>query len=365
MEMSLNDSRFGNTAAVAQLIRDAERRVENLPGVIALAGTYSLPLENPLGNSFVIERHPNDKYGSSLAYVSRHYFEVFHIPLLRGRLFTERDTSDSAPVVLVNEAMLHGSRGHYDWHSALSWRNGDPLGERITIGKNLGPPNEDLTREVVGVVGEIRDAGLGLGPQPIMYVSIEQLRDGISRMMKSGLPLKWAIRTRAEPTQLIGAIQRELRAASGGLPVAHIRAMNQVVAESTARDQFNMVLLTIFAGIALLLAAVGVYGVMAYAIRHRTHEIGVRIALGARPQDVRRMVLFEGGRLVVVGVIFGVLGALTLTPLLSSLLYGVKPSDPTVLLIAAAILTGVALLATYIPARWATKVDPTVVLRWE
>ena len=365
MEMSLNESRFGNTAAVAQLVRDAERRVENLPGVIALAATYSLPLENPLGNSFVIETRPNDRYGSSLCYVSRHYFEVFHIPLLRGRVFTERDTSESPPVVLVNEAMLNGSSGHYHWRSPLSWRNGNPLGERITIGKNLGPPNEDRTREVVGVVGEIRDAGLGLGPQPMMYVSIDQVTADTSRVMKSGLPLKWAIRTRAEPTRLIGGIERELRAASGGLPVAHVRAMNQVVAESTARDRFNMVLLNIFATVALLLTAIGVYGVMAYAVQHRTHEIGVRVALGARPRDVRRMVLLDGGRLVFLGVLFGTVGALALTPVLSALLYGVKPSDPTVFLIASGILSGVALLAAYIPARSAAKVDPMLALRWE
>jgi len=365
MEMSLNDSRFKNIASISQLIRDAERRIESLPGVVALAATYSLPLENPFGNSFVIEAHPNDPYGSSLCYVSRHYFDVFHIPLLRGRLFTERDATESAPVVLVNEAMLNGSSGHYQWRAALSWRNGDPLGERITIGKNLGPPNEDRTREVIGVVGEVRDAGLSLGPQPIMYVPIPQLTDQTTRMLKSGLPLVWTIRTRGEPAQMTRVIQRELRAASGGLPIAHVREMNQVVAESTARNRFNMILLSSFAGAALLLAAVGVYGVMAYAVQHRTHEIGIRIALGARPRDVRRMVLFEGGRHAVIGIFIGILGALALTPLLRSLLYGVKPTDPRIFSIAVLLLGAVALLATYIPARWATKVDPTVALRWE
>jgi hypothetical protein len=138
--------------------------VESLPGVIALAATYSLPLENPLGGPFVIESHPNDLYASDLCYVSRHYFDVFHIPLLRGRLFTERDTGESVPVVLVNEALLHGSSGKIHWNSALSWRNDDPVGERITVGKNLGLPFEDRTRQIIGVVGGVRDAGLGSGP---------------------------------------------------------------------------------------------------------------------------------------------------------------------------------------------------------
>jgi predicted permease len=365
MQMSLNDSRFGNAAAVAGLVRDAERRIESLPGVVALAATYSLPLENPFGGPFVIESHPNDQYGSGHAFVSRHYFDVFQIPLLRGRLFTDRDTGESAPVILVDAAMLRGFSGKYRWHSALSWHNDDPVGDRITIGKNFGPPIEDRTREVIGVVGDIRDAGLGLGPQPILYLPITQLTDQTSRIAKSGLPLTWAIRTRVEPTQLIGAIERELRQASGGLPVAHVRAMSQVVADSTARDRFNMVLLSIFAGVALLLAAVGVYGVMAYAVQHRTHEIGVRIALGARPRDVRRMVLFDGGRLALLGIVFGVLGALALTPLLRSLLYGVKPSDPGIFSIAVLLIAAVALLATYIPARWATRVDPAIALRWE
>ncbi len=365
IEMSLSDSRFGNTAAVSQLIRDAERRVESLPGVTALAATYSLPLENPLGGPFVIETRPNDRYGSSLSFVSRHYFDVFHIPLLRGRVFTERDTGESGPVVLVNEAMLNGLNGHYHWRSALSWQNGDPIGEHITIGKNMGPPFEDRTRQVIGVVGEVTDAGLGLGPQPIMYVPIDQLTEGNSKLAQGGLPLKWVIRTKAEPKHLIGAIERELRAASRGLPVAHVREMNQVVAESTARNRFNMSLLSIFGVVAVLLAAIGVYGVMAYAVQHRVHEIGVRVALGARPQDVRRMVLFQGGRLAVWGVFFGIVGALVLTPILNTLLYGVKPNDPTVFLIASGVLSLASLLATYIPARWATKVDPMVALRWE
>jgi ABC-type antimicrobial peptide transport system permease subunit len=141
--------------------------------------------------------------------------------------------------------------------------------------------------------------------------------------------------------------------------------MNQVVAESTARNRFNMLLLSIFGAVAVLLAAIGVYGVMAYAVQHRVHEIGVRVALGARPQDVRRMVLCEGARLAILGVFFGIVGALVLTPILNTLLYGVKPSDPTVFLIASGVLSVSSLLATYIPARWATKVDPMVALRWE
>jgi ABC-type antimicrobial peptide transport system permease subunit len=160
-------------------------------------------------------------------------------------------------------------------------------------------------------------------------------------------------------------VQRELREASGGLPVAHIRNMQQVVSESTARNDFYMTLLTIFAGVALLLAAIGVYGLMAYSVQQRTQEIGVRMALGASPQQVRRMVVIQGMQLALVGVIIGVGSALGLTRLMSSLLYGVKPWDPATIALVAALLSGVTFLATYLPARRASSVSPMVALRYE
>ena len=365
MTMALNESRFQTAAAVAQLVRNAEQRVESLPGISALAATYSLPLENSLGSPFVIEGRPDDRFVAATSYVSWRYFEVFRIPLLRGRTLTEQDTGGAPPVVLVSDTLVRGSSGRYRWPSALAWGSGDPLRERITLGKNMGPPFEDQTRQVIGVVGEVRDIGLAREPQPLLYVPLDQLGESLSAMLKENIPLVWAIRTRTEPTELVGDIERELRAASGGLPVAHVRTMNQVVAESTARNRFNMVLLSIFAGMALLLAAIGVYGLMAYAVRQRTHEIGVRVALGARPADVRRMVLFEGGRLAIAGALLGVIGALALTPLLDSLVYGVKASEPSLLVFVTVLLSVATLLATWIPARRATQVDPMLALRWE
>jgi putative ABC transport system permease protein len=314
---------------------------------------------------FLIEGHPDDGYGTDLCYVSRRYNEVFRIPLLRGRMFTDRDDSRAPAVVLINESLARGLSRGFRWPGALLWRNGDPLGERITLGKNMGPPFEDRTRQIIGVVAEVRDDALNREATPMMYLPMAQLTEDISVLLNRHEPLFWAIRTRTEASSLSADIQKELRTASGGLPVAHVRAMTEVVAESTARNRFNMVLLSVFAGIALVLAAIGIYGVMAYAVQQRTQEIGIRIALGARPPDVRRMIMREGMMLALVGVLFGVVATIAVTPLMRSLLYGVRPSEPAILIPVAVLLSLVALFATYIPARRATRIDPVLTLRWE
>jgi ABC-type antimicrobial peptide transport system permease subunit len=198
-----------------------------------------------------------------------------------------------------------------------------------------------------------------------MYVPIAQVNDAIIALNNRIVPMQWIVRTNLQPFSLSADIQRELREASGGLPVAHIRSMQQVVGESTARNDFYMTLLTIFAGVALVLAAIGVYGLMAYSVQQRTQEIGVRMALGASPQQVRRMVVIQGMQLALVGVVIGVGSALALTRLMASLLYGVKPWDPLMIVLVAALLSAVTFFATYLPATRASRVDPMVALRYE
>lgn len=218
---------------------------------------------------------------------------------------------------------------------------------------------------IVGLVADVRDTGLNRDLGPIMYVPLAQINDGVNALLNRVIPIKWVIRTKAEPFSLSAPIQREIRAASGGLPVAHVRSMDQVVVESTERTSFNMMLLTIFASIALLLAAIGIYGLMAYSVQQRTREIGVRMVLGAGPHEVRNMVVLEGMRLVFIGVVVGVASGLALARLMVSLLYGVKTWDPIVFTSVTILLSAVALIATYVPARRATRIDPIEALRYE
>jgi len=359
MQMSLTGKRFETAAGVNQLVREAERRVGSLPGVISFASTCFLPLEGGFGLPFTIEGRPLPEGqpfhgGGSWRTVSPRYFEVFRIPLLRGRMFTDRDDGGGAPVVLINEGL-----------AKQFWEKSEAVGQRITIAKGVGPEFEEPAREIIGIVGDVRNQGLNNNPDPIMYVPVAQVKDGVTALNNRIIPITLAVRTNVEPNSLSKEIQEELRVASGGLPVARVRSMEQVRGESTSRTDFNMTLLVIFAGVALLLAAIGIYGLIAYSVQQRTQEIGIRMALGASLQDVRKMVVKQGMTLALIGILLGVGAALGLTRLMTSLLYGVKAGDPLVLVSAAVALGTVALLATYVPARRASRVDPIVSLRYE
>jgi predicted permease len=358
MEMSLNGGRFEKAAGVDQLEREGRRRIESLPGVTAASLTCCVPLEGGFGLPFIIEGRPltNGPYhgGATWLTMSPHYFDVFRIPLISGRVFTDQDNGAADRVVVINQAL-----------AKEYWPKGDALGARISIGKGVGPEFDEPPRQIIGIVADVREGALSRPPDQIMYVPFAQVNDGIIALNNRISPLTWVVRTKLQPFSLSADVQRELREASGGLPVAHIRSMQQVVGESTARNDFYMTLLTIFAGVALLLAAIGVYGLMAYSVQQRTQEIGVRMALGASPQQVRRMVVIQGMQLALVGVVIGVASALGLTRLMSSLLYGVKPWDPVTIVLVAVLLSGVTLLATDLPARRASRVDPLVALRYE
>jgi ABC-type antimicrobial peptide transport system permease subunit len=242
------------------------------------------------------------------------------------------------------------------------WPNSNPLGERLSVDKYhrefAAPP-----REIVGIVGDVRNFGIARDPDPAMYLPQTQVADGMTEIDARILPLEWVVRTPGESSGLTANIEEQLRQASGGFPVGRVRTMEQVLGESMARSDFNTFLLTVFAGIALLLAAIGVYGLMNYAVQQRTQEIGIRMALGATQGRVRNEVVMRGMRLALAGVVLGVGAALGLTRLLESMVYGVKTSDFRVFALVPLLLILVTLLATYMPSRRATKVDPVEALR--
>ncbi|MEO7142526.1 MAG: ABC transporter permease [Bryobacteraceae bacterium] len=357
MQTSLTGARFDQTANVAAMVRQATGRIEALPGVETATVTSAVPLEANFGLPLIIEgRALNGPAhgGVSWRYASPGYFDVFKIRILRGRAFTNRDDGAAPGVVLINEGM-----------AKRYWPKQDPLGQRITIGKGVGPAFNEPPRQIIGVVADVHDGGLNRDPFPIVYIPLAQLTNGVMALNNRIIPVTWAIRTKVEPFSLSAPIQREIQYVDRDLAVSHIRSMDQVEAHSTARNDFNTLLLTIFAAAALLLAAIGIYGLMAYTVAQRTQEIGIRIALGAGAGQLRNMVMRQGMTLAAIGIAIGVAAAFGLTRLLASLLFGVKASDPFVFVSVAVILGLVALVASYIPARRATRIDPLVALRYE
>ena len=358
MRMSLAGERFATTSSVAQLIRDGAERLAALPGVEVASAACCVPLQGGFGLPFTIVGRPLQDTpfhgGGSFTPISADYFSAFKIPVVRGRAFTERDDGAAPGVVVINQAM-----------AKRYWPDGDPLVDRLQIAKGLGPLMEDRPRQIVGIVGDVRDIGLNRDPQPIMYIPWAQISDAQGSNLLEISPLAWVVRTRGEPQLLSKPIQDELRQASGGLPVARIRTMDEIVSLSTARSDFNMLLLATFAGAALLLAAIGVYGLMAYTVTQRTQEIGVRLALGADTGHVRNMVIGQGMRVALVGVAIGVTSAFGLTKVISALLFGVTARDPVVFVSVPIVLSAVALVGVWLPARRAARVDPMIALRAE
>jgi putative ABC transport system permease protein len=357
MQMSLTGTRFEKTSEMDQLVRDGVGRTQALPGVTAAAATCCLPLETVWQLPLIVVGRPLNgpfhRFGG-WTFISPNYFDVFNIPLLRGRTFTDNDNAGAPSVVIINEAMAR----------AL-WPKDDPLGERLVIGRGMRPEYEkDSPRQIIGVVGDVRDTTLRLPPRPAMYVPIAQLPDGINIINLRLLPITWIFRTRVEPHSLSSAIQSDLQQASG-LPVSGIRSMDEVEAQATARVRFEMLLITIFGCSALLLAAIGIYGLIAYSVQQRTHEMGIRLALGAGSLSVRMMVVLQGMRLALIGVVVGVTVAFGLTRYIAGFLFGVKAWDPAVFVSVPILLSGVALVAVWLPAYRATRINLNEILRHE
>jgi putative ABC transport system permease protein len=358
MRMSLGGAKYVRTDSVEQLVRDGVERLQGLPGVERAAATCCVPLEGGYGLAFRILGRPLDKApfhgGGAWLTVSSGYFDVFKIPIKRGRAFTDRDDGLAPGVVIINEAMAR-----------QYWKDGDPLNDRLLIGagtmKELALERE---RQIIGVASDVRDGGLNADPGPHMYVPNAQVPDALNALNVRITPVAWVVRTRGEPYGFRTAIQEQLRQASG-LPVSEIRSMEDVVSRSISRQRFNVMLMTVFGSSALLLAAIGIYGLMAYSVAQRTREIGIRMALGAEAAQVRRMVVIQGMRLAVIGVAVGLVAAFALTRLMASFLFNVQARDPVVFVAMPVLLTIVSIVAVWLPARRASTVNPLVALRYE
>jgi predicted permease len=337
MRMSLTGPEFEKPAAVAQVIHEGVRRIRALPGVEAVGTTCCLPLESRWQFGVRVPGWPSERNaiaGGTVA--SAGYLEALGIRVIRGRTFTERDET-GPPVAVVNETL-----------AKRLWQDHDPLNYQIIVG-------DDPPRQIVGVVADVHDRGLDHAAGPNVYTP-SSTRQGM---------LDWVIRARVSPMSLSSTIQKELREASGGLPVAQVRAMEEIVARSRIAGNFTTLVLTIFGCSALLLAAVGIYGLMAYSVAQRTQEMGIRLALGAGSAHIRRMVVFQGLKPALAGLLCGLTAAFALTRFLTSFLFGVKPWDPIAFLLVPVILTDVALFALWLPATRASRVDPIEALRSE
>ena len=358
MAMSVSGERFQKTAGVAQVIQDGADRLNAIPGVATAAAACCLPLQGGFGLPFDIVGRPkgNDPSTGGGGYfpVSWSYFDAFRVPILNGRAFTVHDDGAAPGVVIINQAM-----------AKQYWPKGDPLKDRLLIGATMGPVFVEPPRQIIGVSGDMRDGGLNRDPFPTMYIPVAQMPDKVTALNSRIAPLWWVVRTHVEPHTLVTPASVALREASGGLAVAHIRTMDEIVILTTSRQRFNMLLLTIFGSSALLMAAIGIYGLMAYSVQQRTQELGIRMALGAQASNIRNMVLRQGMVLTMIGVVIGIGGALCVTRFLASFLFGVRAWDPTAFIATPLLLSSVALLAVWIPARRATRVNLVTALRFE
>ena len=325
--------------------RQTLQRINGLPGAQEAAVAVPLPLSDSYINlAFAVDGRPprtkSDAPTADFVAISPNYFHVLQVPLLRGREFSDAD-SESGPKVCVISSSL----------AQQLFPNQSALGQRIIIGYPT-----DATREIVGIVGDVKDSDLSARQSAQIYVPFVQNPFWAADI---------AVRAHGNPSALSSALREQIRGIDSALPVAEVRPMEAVIGSSVAQPRFRTALLSLFGAAALLLAAIGIYGVLAYTVAQQTREIGIRMALGANPGRVLRLVLARGLRLAGTGTVIGVLAALMLTPLLNSLLFGVSATDPLTFAAVAGLLLGVALLACYVPARRAMRVDPMVALRYE
>jgi putative ABC transport system permease protein len=356
MHTWLSDPRFSATASVTQTTRTALERVQSLPGVEAAASTCCVPTQNVIDLPFDIVGRDDEATFTGIASTlpsSPGYFETLRIPLLAGRAFDARDDAGAPPVIMINQAMAD-----------QFWADGrNPFQDLIRIGAGVVPEVADEpARQIIGIVGNVRELGIYRNAAPAVYVPQAQLPDAVTSQILRNAPMAWIVRTSVPPGTVSAAIREELTQVTGE-PTTDVLVMDNLFATITSRHRLNAWLMSVFGGAALLLAAVGVYGLIAYAVEQRRQEIGIRMALGAEAVSLRSMVIRQGMLPVVTGVGAGLVAAYFLANVLASTLFGVEPRDLSVFVTVAVALTVVGLAAVSVPALRASRVDPTAALR--
>ena len=346
LHIDLPDDRYPEDRMNYAFFNQLLPRLSAQPNVQSVGLVSNLPLSGAaMGTNFTIEGRPPtstaEKPTADYTIASPGFFTSLGIPLLRGRNFTEQDTDQSPGVVIINQSLAD-----------RYWPNEDPLGKVISVAIGIYKGQ----RQVVGVASDVRLTSLTDPPRPEMYVPYAQHPDGYMFLVA---------KTSSNPLGLAPVIRREILNLDKDQPITEVRTMDQVVASSLERRRFNLLLLGLFAGLSLVLTVVGVYGVVSYSVTQRVHEIGVRTALGASPSQIVRLIVKQGMLPALIGIVVGLLGAFALTRVMAGMLYQVKPTDPAVFSFAAGVLILVALLATFIPARRATRIDPVGALRLE
>jgi putative ABC transport system permease protein len=345
MRLTLHSAQYSDLRKRASFFQQVIARMQALPGVQSAAAISRLPLTpGNSGRGLVIEGLQPDSSGNGpnadYRVISPDYFKTMGIPLIKGRVFAERDNSEGSDAVIINRTMAD-----------RYWPGEDPLGKRMQVGIDGDP-----MMQIIGIVEDVKHFGLDSQARPEFYVPYE----------KDPWPfMTVVVRGTSDPKSLAGAMRSEVWAVDGDLPVPDIKTIDQLLSASVARRRFNMLLLAVFGGVALVLAAVGIYGVMSYSVTQRSHEIGIRMALGAKPSDVLKLVVGQGMTLALIGVGIGLIGAFAMTRVMTSLLFSVGATDPLTFAVISVVLTGVALGACFVPARRATKVDPMIALRYE
>jgi putative ABC transport system permease protein len=351
MELSLRGPDYQDDAPVINFYDQLLAKIKALPGVEAVGIRRYVPIaadEDFAYLSFMVEGRVPDPANRPIAYynvVSPDLFRTMDIPFTRGRPFDAHDVMKAQNVIIINETL---ARRYFPGQ--------EPIGKRMTLNDETPNPKEEDWATIVGVVKDTKPRELNGEPVAEMYMPFAQDPHRSMAVM---------IRTTNKPADIVAAVRREVRELDSNLPIYSIRTMDSVISESIATPRFRTSLLAVFAIVALTLAMVGIYGVMSYSVMQRTHEIGIRMAIGAQPRDVFRMVLGQGMLLTVVGLAIGLVGALALTRLMTTMLFGIKPTDPATFVGVAVVLAMVAVIACYIPGRRATKVDPVNSLRYE